>query len=93
MSTLLIIALFILMGIGLKWAAKKLGMFATELEKAAQQKEKYHEQLLSSIKNIEKELSPPAQNDKIDTRAIVEDQKRLTDKLETQRAIEEELGI
>lgn len=93
MTTLFVIAVLIFLSIGLKWAAKKLGMLASKIERDARDKEKYKEELLGSIKSVEKHLSLPAQDDRIDTTAILEDQKKIEEKRQIQRAIEEELGI
>lgn len=93
MTTLIVIAILIFLSIGLKWAAKKLGILASDIEKAAREKERYHGELLGSIKNIEKQLSPPAHDDRIDTKAILANQKKIEEKRQIQRAIEEELGI
>jgi len=93
MSTLITIIIILLLCYMLKKASRFLGMFAWKIEKAERDRARYKEELLGSLKNIEKELSPSVTNDTINTQAVIEDQKNISEKAKLQKSIEEELGI
>lgn len=93
MSTLITITIILVVCYMLKKASRMLGMFAWEIEKAERDRARYKEELLGSLKNIEKEVSPSVTNDTIDTQGIIEDQNKISEKAKIQKAIEEELGI